>query len=461
MEQLTLNISTVKQEIRERLNRAAQDFVFIGYRLRQINDTGAYAQEGYADIYAFAKAEFGLVVSSVSRFMAINKKYSVGGYGEELRLEFQNYGSSKLAEMLTLSDADCALIEEKTPVSQIRDFKGFLKNEPKEEIAGQMGFMNVPGIDETAAGGENTEAHELKPLLVDYFTSHTEILKAIFRGIDTESLYEEMNITGSGTYKHKTIFLFMYDYDTGIAYRVFGRPSPEKLSWAEFHEIIKTNLEPDYEAILEAAAAKEAEAKEIERAKKEAEQKVKEKKDERNKDKQNKGSGKQIHKTEMGNVKTADKVGTDIRENPVIESPADSVKGTNLAAENKVEENEPERIPGAAVEPDATPQEANAVYLGKTSLADIATGNVPRPTEEELANGIPVEIEPPAAADEPVQVITDAEVVDERHIASEIDLTFNERIQTAESILTAVKRDNKSEARMYCHELLRLLGDFE
>ena len=74
MEQLTLNISTVKQEIRERLNRAAQDFVFIGYRLRQINDTGAYAKEGYADIYAFAKAEFGLVVSSVSRFMAINKK---------------------------------------------------------------------------------------------------------------------------------------------------------------------------------------------------------------------------------------------------------------------------------------------------------------------------------------------------------------------------------------------------
>lgn len=111
--------------------------------------------------------------------------------------------------------------------------------------------------------------------------------------------------------------------------------------------------------------------------------------------------------------------------------------------------------------PDATPQEANAIYLGKTSLADIVTGNVPRPTEEELANGIPIEIEPPAAADEPVQVITDAEVVDEGNVACEIDLTFNERIQTAENIMSAVRRDNRSDARMYCHELLRLLGEFE
>lgn len=49
----------------------------------------------------------------------------------------------------------------------------------------------------------------------------------------------------------------------------------------------------------------------------------------------------------------------------------------------------------------------------------------------------------------------------QQDMACEIDLTFKERIRTAEWILEAVKRDNKSDARLYCHELLKLLGEFE
>lgn len=421
MEQLTLDIGTVKQEIRDRLNQAAQDFVFIGYRLRQILDSGAYAQDGYSDIYAFAKEEFGLGVSTVSRFMAINKKYSVGGYGEELRIEYQNYGSSKLSEMLTLSDEDLALIDEKTPVSQIREIKGFLKNEPKEEIAGQQSFMNAPEIDETAAGGGNIVSHELKPLLADYFTSHTEILKAIFRGIDTESLYEEMNITGTGVIKYRTTLLTMHDFEHGIVYRVFGRPTPEKLSWAEFHEIIKTNLASDYESIMEAAAAKEAEEREIEKAKAEAEQKVKEEK-------------KQPAKTEKKEVPKTKPDATP--QEPIT---VEVVPGVGAVVED--------------VEKATAAAEENKL-LGETLAA-------PGYTREEPADATPQETEPVAVVNEPVEVITDAEVVDERHVACEVDYSFNERIQIATDILDCVRKDDKASARLYCRDLLRLLGDME
>lgn len=73
-------------EIKERLKRTASDFVAIGFRLRQIRDSGMY--DGAADLYEFAQREYGLGQSAVSRFMAINEKYSEGGYGLRLKEEW-------------------------------------------------------------------------------------------------------------------------------------------------------------------------------------------------------------------------------------------------------------------------------------------------------------------------------------------------------------------------------------
>ena len=57
--------------------------------------------------------------------MAINAKFSVEGNSTELLAEYKNFGSSKLQEMLNLSDEDCALITEKTTVKEIRELKSF------------------------------------------------------------------------------------------------------------------------------------------------------------------------------------------------------------------------------------------------------------------------------------------------------------------------------------------------
>ena len=216
MEQLELNLAEATREIKEKLNTVAENFVFVGYRLRQILDTGVFADAGYTNIYDFAERELSLNATAVSRFMAINKKYSVDGYGPELREQFKGYGSSKLSEMLTMSEEDCAVIASDTPVKQIREYKNFLKEEPKED-PDQMDFREGSGEPEKEDG--------LKALLKDYFSQEMGVLRRILDDTATpEILQEQMNPTGVHNIRYKTAFLMLQDMQHGVMYREFGAP---------------------------------------------------------------------------------------------------------------------------------------------------------------------------------------------------------------------------------------------
>lgn len=267
MEQLELNLAEATREIKEKLNTVAENFVFVGYRLRQILDTGVFADAGYTNIYDFAERELSLNATAVSRFMAINKKYSVDGYGPELREQFKGYGSSKLSEMLTMSEEDCAVIASDTPVKQIREYKNFLKEEPKED-PDQMDFREGSGEPEKEDG--------LKALLKDYFSREMGVLRRILDDTATpEILQEQMNPTGVHNIRYKTAFLMLQDMQHGVMYREFGAP-PLKLTWEELLERIRADLRPEYEAM----AQREKERKAEEKAKKNAAQTVSEPKKE-------------------------------------------------------------------------------------------------------------------------------------------------------------------------------------
>ena len=47
-----------KEDIRKKLEETAGNFVHIGYRLKQIRDSGMYG--GAADIFEFAEKDYGL-----------------------------------------------------------------------------------------------------------------------------------------------------------------------------------------------------------------------------------------------------------------------------------------------------------------------------------------------------------------------------------------------------------------
>ena len=110
-------------QMKQRLG-VKQSFVRIGYVLRQIEDQKLYEQDGYKSIAEFAQAEYGLGASITSRFMSINREYSVGGYSEHLREEYAELGRSQLEEMLKLPDSDRQMIQPETAREDIRGFTG-------------------------------------------------------------------------------------------------------------------------------------------------------------------------------------------------------------------------------------------------------------------------------------------------------------------------------------------------
>lgn len=98
------NITELKEELGNELNRAATSFVKIGYLLKLARDTDILKDSSYSNVNEFASAEFGLDKTQVSRFIRINDRFAIGGYSETLKVEYNNYGSAKLSLMLTLPD---------------------------------------------------------------------------------------------------------------------------------------------------------------------------------------------------------------------------------------------------------------------------------------------------------------------------------------------------------------------
>ena len=113
-----------KQELDTELKTTAEGFVRIGYLLKVARDTNILAESQYDNVVDFARAEYGIDKTQVSRFIHINDKFSQGGYAPELKEEYQGFGYAKLSIMLSLPDS---VNEELTPdfskseVQQVKD----------------------------------------------------------------------------------------------------------------------------------------------------------------------------------------------------------------------------------------------------------------------------------------------------------------------------------------------------
>lgn len=216
--QLTLDDwMSMKERLKNDLNGVAESFVRIGFTLRQIEGQELYKKDGYDSIADFAKKEYGLSSSTVSRFIAINAKYSIDGYSERLRPEFSGIGSSKLAEMLTLPDGDLELIRPETTRETIRELKQFNTQEPD------------------AAG-------DIRELIKSFFQENSETLKNLyetFENGEVDEMVEIVNPGGNRSYRKGIYFLMMYNASEGLKVKKFGQPKPENMSWAEFFTITR------------------------------------------------------------------------------------------------------------------------------------------------------------------------------------------------------------------------------
>lgn len=219
----------MKQKLRQELLGVKQSFVRIGYALRKIDDQRLYEQDGYKSIAEFAKAEYGLENSTVSRFMSINREYSIDGYSERLRPEYLELGRSQLEEMLKLPDSDRQMIRPETPRDDIRELKRFNKEEP-------------------AAG----EADDLKQLLIWFYQDNPEALQSVIReaeqGFTDKRLAELVNPSGNRSYRKGVFFLMMYE--DKVAVKKFGS-TPYDMTWGKFRWMTMQLLEELAEEVKE------------------------------------------------------------------------------------------------------------------------------------------------------------------------------------------------------------------
>ena len=227
--QMTLNEWVeIKQKLRQELIGVKRSFVRIGYMLRQIDDQKGYVQDGYKSIAEFAQKELGLHPSTTTRFMEINREYSIDGYSERLREEYEDLSRSQLEEMLKLPEKDRAMIEPAASRESIRDLKRFNAAPPEQ-----------PVTDCHQMDGEGQQADKINNLIESFFCDHREELNALFSLPEPAGLTEEyireaveiINPSGNRSYRKGVFFAMMYE--NKIMIKQFGS-TPQELSWAEF-----------------------------------------------------------------------------------------------------------------------------------------------------------------------------------------------------------------------------------
>lgn len=253
--QITLNEwQQWREEIRQKLKEAAGNFVYIGYRLKQIRDSGMF--DGAADVFEFAQREYGLSKSTVSRFIAVSEKFSDPEQPLLLRKEYELMGSSKLSEMLTLPDNECEMISEQSTVKDIRSLKEF--NREAENVINTQETADpdtekpqneAESTDQnTAELVENSEKSEIEmshfeKCIYDFFRDKSlkDAFNLICHSTDVENAkkaYELINPSGARTHKKGLCFISMLNWDRGVRYKIMTESAPHSLTWEEYFDVI-------------------------------------------------------------------------------------------------------------------------------------------------------------------------------------------------------------------------------
>lgn len=163
------------------LNQAAEGFVRIGYLLKVARDTNILYESGYKSVAEFAQNEYGLSKDVVSRYIAINDRYSQGGYSDMLDDRYKGFGMAKLAEMLTLPDNMVTLIPAELTKSEIREIK--------KEYAEEQETSDIElAIEAAEQPEEEQEASEMERFMFEFFKQQPE--EYIYMPKDPRSIRE-------------------------------------------------------------------------------------------------------------------------------------------------------------------------------------------------------------------------------------------------------------------------------
>lgn len=138
-----------KEDIRNRLEETAENFVVIGYRLKQIRDSKVYQRE-YGSLADFAQKEYNLSSTVVYRLIKINDEFSENGNSMQIAGRYRGYGYSKLQEMLYLTEKQREEVTEEMTVKEIRQMRQ--AENPSDRVNTQLEAVATPPKNESMEG---------------------------------------------------------------------------------------------------------------------------------------------------------------------------------------------------------------------------------------------------------------------------------------------------------------------
>lgn len=132
------SLDDAKTFIKANITTAARSFIAIGFYLKCVRDRELFLEDGYQSVWDFAKAEYGISMSTASRYMTMNDRFSQDGNSPNVKEEYKAFGKSQLQEMLALTDEQ---LEQVKPTDRVEDIRGMRK--PKE-----IPYIELPGQHE-------------------------------------------------------------------------------------------------------------------------------------------------------------------------------------------------------------------------------------------------------------------------------------------------------------------------
>lgn len=243
------NYAEFEQKFDNVMQETAEKFVVIGYMLKVARDTDILRESGYSTMGEFAQKRYGLTKDIASRYIAINDRYSEGGYSEQLDPKYKTFGYAKLAEMLTLPDT---IVGEISPEMTREDIRGI-----KNEVAEEKNISDIEAMIEEKDQGVEAEETIVGKVLYQICHENPNIFEKLWIAVneyDTEVESLQVALAPSGVAMLSCripgtgrLMLSVKDIDENLKIINLRSNEKEEIKWEELQYAAKTFLQTDAE----------------------------------------------------------------------------------------------------------------------------------------------------------------------------------------------------------------------
>lgn len=230
------NYEEAKNIILKSLQSMSEQFISVGYYLKLIRDQELFRKDGFEDIWDFAKNTYGIGMSTASRWMKMNDKYSVDGNSPYLQDKYKGFKKSQLQEMLYLSDEQMEQVGEEMTVREIREIR-----QPEPEVKEEAPRKETQETFTTS----QIEDHPIKWFIKQYIKRRRglEKIAEIFkmnrsneeRGKAIQKLEAPYGYGGFGDHFFDVTF---YGYAKGLCFKADDRKQHIDLTYIKFVKLL-------------------------------------------------------------------------------------------------------------------------------------------------------------------------------------------------------------------------------